>query len=109
MLCSWQKLGRMIVSLRKWAAMAMPMRGLKNNSRVKRHRASGFSLLEMLTVVAISIIMVAVTFVGMVPIMKQQRDRAADIVLSDFFELDLPKLDYGGAYIDRGGLSRPAE
>ena len=73
MLCSWQKLGRMIVSLRKWAAMAMPMRGLKNNSRVKRHRASGFSLLEMLTVVAISIIMVAVTFVGMVPIMKQQR------------------------------------
>ncbi|MGD0791795.1 MAG: hypothetical protein ABR920_08495 [Terriglobales bacterium] len=49
------------------------MRSLETNAGHRRHRESGFSLLEMLTVVALSIVMVAITFISMVPVMKQQR------------------------------------
>ena len=41
--------------------------------RVKRHRASGFSLLEMMIVISILIVMASITFISMVPVLKQQR------------------------------------
>jgi type II secretory pathway pseudopilin PulG len=51
----------------------MFMRSLEIRAGHGRHRESGFSLIEMLTVVALIIIMVSITFVSMVPVMKQQR------------------------------------
>lgn len=51
----------------------MLMRSLDTNAGHRRDRESGFSLIEMLIVVAIIIVMVSITFVSMVPVMKQQR------------------------------------
>lgn len=51
----------------------MLKRRLKANSGKRRHQASGFSLLEMMTVVSIILIMAAITFVSMIPLLKQQR------------------------------------
>jgi len=51
----------------------MLMRRLETNAGHRRHGESGFSLLEMLTVVALSIVMVAITFISMVPVLAQQR------------------------------------
>jgi len=45
---------------------------LKKNGLQTRHKASGFSLLEMMTVVALVIILTAITFVSMVPVLQQQ-------------------------------------
>jgi prepilin-type N-terminal cleavage/methylation domain-containing protein len=49
------------------------MRSLKNSMGHGKHAERGFSLIEMLTVVAIVIIMASVTFISMVPVMKQYR------------------------------------
>jgi Tfp pilus assembly protein FimT len=43
-----------------------------NNANRKRHPASGYSLLEMLTVVAVGITVSAMTFVSLVPLLQQQ-------------------------------------
>ena len=51
----------------------MGMRRLKTNAGQRRHRASGYSLLEMMTVVAIILVMASVTFLSMIPLLKQQR------------------------------------
>lgn len=39
----------------------------------RRHRESGFSLLEMLSVVALIIVLASISFISLVPVMKQQR------------------------------------
>lgn len=51
----------------------MRMRSLKTNAARRRHRASGFSLIEMMVVVGIVLILASITFVSMVPIMRAQR------------------------------------
>src|ERR1700682_5433274 len=45
----------------------------KSGRRHRGHRASGFSLIEMLTVVALCIVLASISFVSTVPLMKQQR------------------------------------
>jgi len=45
----------------------------KSGRRHRGHRASGFSLIEMLTVVALVIVLASISFVSTVPLMKQQR------------------------------------
>jgi prepilin-type N-terminal cleavage/methylation domain-containing protein len=51
------------------------MKSLKTNAghRHRGHRASGFSLIEMLTVVALIIVLASISFISLVPVMKQQR------------------------------------
>lgn len=49
------------------------MTSLKANTSHCRHRESGFSLLEMLIVVAISIVVSVVSVMSLIPILKQQR------------------------------------
>ncbi len=49
------------------------MRSLKATTIRRRHRESGFSLLEMLSVVAIIIVLASITFISLVPVLKQQR------------------------------------
>ena len=49
------------------------MKSLARNVRHRGHGASGFSLIEMLVVVALIIVLASISFVSMVPIMKQQR------------------------------------
>jgi prepilin-type N-terminal cleavage/methylation domain-containing protein len=49
------------------------MTSVKDNSSRCRTREKGFSLIEMLMVVAIVIIMAAISFISLVPVMKQQR------------------------------------
>jgi prepilin-type N-terminal cleavage/methylation domain-containing protein len=49
------------------------MRSLETNPIRRSERERGFSLLEMLTVVALLIVMASITFISMVPILKQQR------------------------------------
>jgi prepilin-type N-terminal cleavage/methylation domain-containing protein len=49
------------------------MKSLETKVGNRRRRESGFSLIEMLTVVAIVIIMASITFISMVPVMKQYR------------------------------------
>jgi len=49
------------------------MRILRTNARDRSRRESGFSLIEVLTVIAIGIVATAITFVAMVPVMKQAR------------------------------------
>jgi prepilin-type N-terminal cleavage/methylation domain-containing protein len=51
----------------------MRTRSLKQNTIRRRHRESGFSLIEMLSVVAIIIVLASITFISMVPVLKQQR------------------------------------
>ena len=51
----------------------MGIRRPTSNARERRHRASGFSLLEMLTVVALIIVMGSITFMSLIPALKQQR------------------------------------
>lgn len=50
----------------------MLMRILETNARHRRHRESGFSLIEMMAVVAISIIVAVISVFGLVPALKQQ-------------------------------------
>ena len=50
----------------------MLMRILETNARHRRHGESGFSLIEMMSVVAISMIVAAVAVFGMMPAVKQQ-------------------------------------
>jgi prepilin-type N-terminal cleavage/methylation domain-containing protein len=49
------------------------MRSLKTNARHRSHRASGFSLLEIVTVLAISLVLAVVSVMSLVPMMKQYR------------------------------------
>src|SRR5260370_11499308 len=49
------------------------MKSLETSAGHRRHRASGFSLLEMLTVVALIIVLASISFISLVPVMKQQR------------------------------------
>jgi Tfp pilus assembly protein FimT len=49
------------------------MRSLKQNESRRKHRERGYSLLEMLSVVAILIVMTVVSFMSLVPVLKQQR------------------------------------
>jgi prepilin-type N-terminal cleavage/methylation domain-containing protein len=49
------------------------MKSLETNAAHRRHRASGFSLIEMLTVVALIIVLASISFISFVPVMKQQR------------------------------------
>src|ERR1700687_3712974 len=49
------------------------MKSLETNAGQRRHRASGFSLIEMLTVVALVIVLASISFISFVPVMKQQR------------------------------------
>ncbi len=51
------------------------MKSLETNSghRHWRHRASGFSLIEMVSVLAIIIVLASISFISLVPVMKQQR------------------------------------
>jgi len=51
----------------------MLMRSLKTNASHGRHRASGFSLLEIVTVIAISLILTVISVMSLVPMMAQQR------------------------------------
>src|SRR5580704_7151641 len=49
------------------------MRSLGTNTIRRSERERGFSLIEMLTVVALLIVMASITFISMVPVLKQQR------------------------------------
>src|SRR6202795_5356219 len=51
------------------------MKSLETNARHRhwRHRANGFSLIEMVSVLAIIIVLASISFVSLVPVMKQQR------------------------------------
>jgi prepilin-type N-terminal cleavage/methylation domain-containing protein len=49
------------------------MRSLQQNGNRRRDRERGYSLLEMLSVVAILLIMTVVSVMSMVPVLKQQR------------------------------------
>src|SRR5271156_164899 len=49
------------------------MRILRTNAAHRSHRESGFSLIEVLTVIAIGIIATAITFISMIPVLKQAR------------------------------------
>jgi prepilin-type N-terminal cleavage/methylation domain-containing protein len=49
------------------------MRSEETNTIRRSERERGFSLLEMLTVVALLIVMASITFISMVPVLKQQR------------------------------------
>lgn len=51
----------------------MFMKSLTTNAGRRRHRASGFSLLEVMTVLAISIIVTVISVVSVVPMMAQYR------------------------------------
>src|ERR1700688_952211 len=51
----------------------MFMKSLKTNTVRGRHRASGFSLLEVMVVLAIFIVVSVVSVVSMVPVMAQYR------------------------------------
>jgi prepilin-type N-terminal cleavage/methylation domain-containing protein len=51
----------------------MGIRRPKTKAGEWRHRASGFSLLEMMTVIALILVMGSMTFVSLVPALKQQR------------------------------------
>jgi prepilin-type N-terminal cleavage/methylation domain-containing protein len=48
------------------------MKRRERNAERGRQRASGFSLIEMMTVVAISIILASIAFVSLQPLLKQQ-------------------------------------
>ena len=50
----------------------MFMRSLEINAG-RGHRASGFSLIEMLIVVALVIVLASISFISFVPVMKRQR------------------------------------
>jgi len=55
----------------------------RSNPSQRRSRARGFSLLEMMTVVAILIIMASISFMSLQPMLKQQRvNNAYNTVLS---------------------------
>jgi prepilin-type N-terminal cleavage/methylation domain-containing protein len=61
----------------------MLMRSMETTAFSRRHRESGFSLLEMMTVLAILIIMASVTFISLVPAVKNYRvTNAYNITLS---------------------------
>lgn len=49
------------------------MRSLEKSAGHRSQRASGFSLVEMVTVVAISLVLTVVSVMSLVPMMKQQR------------------------------------
>src|ERR1700675_2525419 len=51
------------------------MKSLETNARHRhwRHRANGFSLIEMVSVLAIIIVLASISFISLVPVMKQQR------------------------------------
>jgi prepilin-type N-terminal cleavage/methylation domain-containing protein len=49
------------------------MRDLKLNPPARRHSENGFSLLEMMAVIAVFIVLASISFISMVPVMKQQR------------------------------------
>jgi prepilin-type N-terminal cleavage/methylation domain-containing protein len=51
----------------------MFMRSMETNAGHRRHRASGFSLIEMVIVLALIMVLASITFINMVPVMKQQR------------------------------------
>jgi prepilin-type N-terminal cleavage/methylation domain-containing protein len=50
----------------------MLMRSLKTNNRHRRSTASGFSLLEMITVMAIAVVVAVVSILGLIPVMNAQ-------------------------------------
>ncbi len=50
----------------------MLMRSLETNAAHRRHRASGFSLLEMMIVLAVMLIMTAVGLMSLMPAVQQQ-------------------------------------
>jgi prepilin-type N-terminal cleavage/methylation domain-containing protein len=59
------------------------MRILRTNAGDRSHRESGFSLIEVLTVIAIGIIATAITFISMMPVLKQGRlDNAYNTTIS---------------------------
>jgi prepilin-type N-terminal cleavage/methylation domain-containing protein len=49
------------------------MRSLGTNTIRRGERERGFSLIEMLSVVALLIVMASITFISMMPVLKQQR------------------------------------
>jgi prepilin-type N-terminal cleavage/methylation domain-containing protein len=49
------------------------MRSLETDTRQRGQRASGFSLIEMMIVVALIIVLASITVVSLVPVLKQQR------------------------------------
>lgn len=51
----------------------MLMPSLKNNALRRKHQESGFTLLEMVTVLAISIIVSVVSVISLIPMLKAQR------------------------------------
>jgi type II secretory pathway pseudopilin PulG len=53
--------------------MRMLMKSLGTNVEHRGHRESGFSLIEMMVVVAISIVITVISVMTLVPVMKQQR------------------------------------
>jgi len=48
------------------------MKSLGNNARHRRQRASGFSLIEMMIVVALIVILASITFMSLQPLLQQQ-------------------------------------
>jgi len=48
------------------------MRILETNAGQRKHRESGFSLIEMMAVLAISIVVAVVSVIGLMPVLKQQ-------------------------------------
>jgi prepilin-type N-terminal cleavage/methylation domain-containing protein len=51
----------------------MRLRRRRGNAEERRRQASGFSLLEMMTVVALILMMASFAFMSMIPVLKQQR------------------------------------
>ena len=54
-------------------SVTMRMGRIRNCSDRGSHQARGFSLLEMVIVIALIIVLASISFISMVPVMKQQR------------------------------------
>lgn len=52
---------------------AHEMKSLRSNAQSRQHRAFGFSLLEMMIVLAITIVMASIGFVSLQPLLRAQR------------------------------------
>ncbi len=71
---------KVMISFHEAGELSLPqmhMRSLKTNARHRRRPASGFSLVEMITVVAITLTVSVISVVSLVPLLKAQHETNA--------------------------------